>query len=101
MLWVQLWRLHFHVPPVQGDGGYFALAIALIVAALVTHTLIVVALYWRGVRRIWLLFWLITVCLAIFALASAGFGLGAQWKRKSDRRRDDLYAVGLRTRVVS
>jgi hypothetical protein len=45
------------------------------VALVVTPASILLALYWRGVRTIWLFVGLITVCLAILAIASAGFGL--------------------------
>ena len=59
----------------EGGAGYFAVAIALMVALVVTPASILLTLYWRGVRKIWLFIGLITVCLAIFAMASAGFGL--------------------------
>jgi len=65
----------FHVSPMEGGAGYFAVAIALMVALVVTPASILLTLYWRGVRKIWLFIGLITVCLAIFAMASAGFGL--------------------------
>ena len=65
----------FHVSPMEGGAGYFAVAISLIVALVVTPTSILLTLYGRGVRKIWLFIGLITVCLAIFAMASAGFGL--------------------------
>jgi hypothetical protein len=64
-----------HVSPMEGGAGYFAVAIALIVALIVTPSSILLTLYWRGVRTIWLFIGLITVCLAILAMASAGVGL--------------------------
>jgi len=65
----------FHVSTMEGEAGYFVVAIALIVALIVTPSSILLALYWRGVRRIWLLVGLITVSLSIVATAVAGFGL--------------------------
>jgi hypothetical protein len=47
----------------------------LLVGLGVTPSLILLTLYWRGVRTIWLFIGLITVCLAILAMASAGVGL--------------------------
>jgi uncharacterized membrane protein YfcA len=44
----------FHVSPMEGGAGYFAVAIALMVALVVTPASILLALYWRGVRTIWL-----------------------------------------------
>lgn len=64
----------FHVSAMEGAAGYFAGGIALIVALVVTPTSILFTLYWRGVRRIWLLVGLIAVCLSMVAIASAGFG---------------------------
>ena len=65
----------FHVSSMEGEAGYFAVAIALIVALIVTPTSILLTLYWRGVRTIWLFIGLIAVCLSIFAITAAGFGL--------------------------
>ncbi len=59
----------------EGEAGYFAVAIALIVALIVTPSSVLLTLYWRGVRRIWLFVGLITVSLSIVATAVAGFGL--------------------------
>ncbi len=64
-----------HVSPMEGGAGYFAVGIALIVTLLVAPTSILLTLYWRGVRKIWLLIGLIAVCFAILAIASVGFGL--------------------------
>ena len=64
----------FHVSSFEGEAGYFAAAIALIVTAITTPSAILLALYWRGVRRIWLLVGLVTVCLSIAAITAAGFG---------------------------
>jgi hypothetical protein len=65
----------FHVSTMEGEAGYFAVAIALMVALVVTPSAILLTLYWRGVRRIWLFVGLITVSLSIVAIAAAGFGL--------------------------
>jgi len=59
----------------EGGAGYFAIAIAIIVTVLVTPVAILVTLYWRGIRRIWLFIGLVIVCLSMFALAAAGFGI--------------------------
>jgi hypothetical protein len=65
----------FHVSTMEGEAGYFVVAIALIVALIVTPSSILLTLYWRGVQRIWLFVGLITVCLSIVAITAAGFGL--------------------------
>ena len=64
-----------HVSPMEGGAGYFAVAIALIVVLIIGPSSILLALYWREVRRIWLFIGLILVCLSIVAIAAAGFGL--------------------------
>ena len=46
----------------EGGAGYFAVAIALIVALIVTPSSILLTLYWRGIRGIWLFVGLIAVC---------------------------------------
>jgi hypothetical protein len=65
----------FHVSPMEGGAGYFAVSIALIVALVVAPGSILVTLYWRGVRRIWLLVGLIAVCCSIAAIGASGFGI--------------------------
>jgi hypothetical protein len=65
----------FHVSAFEGGAGYFAILIALIVTVIMTPTSILLTLYWRGVRAIWLFIGLITVCVAMLAITSAGFGL--------------------------
>jgi hypothetical protein len=65
----------FHVSPMEGGAGYFAVGIALIVALIVTPVSILLTLYWRGIRGIWLFVGLITVCCSIGAVTTAGFGL--------------------------
>jgi hypothetical protein len=49
----------FHVSSMEGAAGYFAVAIALIVTVLSAPGGILLTLYWRGVRKMWLLIGLI------------------------------------------
>ena len=65
----------FHVSTFEGEAGYFAVAIALIVTCIVTPGSILLALYWRGIRGIWLFVGLIAVCLSIAAIEASGFGI--------------------------
>jgi len=65
----------FHVSTFEGEAGYFAAAIALLVAVIVTPGSILLALYWRGTRGAFLFVGLITVCLSIVAIAASGFGI--------------------------
>lgn len=64
-----------HVSQREGAAGYFAVGIALLVALLVTPASIIVTLYWRGVRKVWLFLGLLVVCVSMVAIAGAGFGL--------------------------
>src|SRR4029453_3943219 len=66
----------FHVSTFEGEAGYFAAAIALIVTFIVTPSLILLTLYWRGIRGVWLFLGLVTVCLSIFLFQAPGLGLG-------------------------
>jgi len=65
----------FHVSSFEGEAGYFAAAIALIVTFIVAPASILLALYWRGVRRIWLLIGLVVDCVLIAAITASGFGI--------------------------
>jgi hypothetical protein len=65
----------FHISSFEGGAGYFAASIALIVTLIVTPLLIVLTLYWRGVRSIWLFIGLVMVCLSMAAIGASGFGL--------------------------
>jgi hypothetical protein len=65
----------FHVSTFEGEAGYFTVAISLIVTFIVTPVSIVLALYWRGVRRIWLFIGLVIVCLSMATIAASGFGI--------------------------
>jgi hypothetical protein len=64
-----------HVPSREGEAAYFTVAIALIVTCIVTPVSILLTLYWRGVRSIWLFIGLVIVCLSIAAIAASGFGI--------------------------
>jgi len=64
-----------HVSTFEGEAGYFAGAIVIIVTCIVTPGSILLTLYWRGIRGFWLFAGLITVCFAIVAIAASGFGL--------------------------
>jgi hypothetical protein len=64
-----------HVPSREGESAYFTVAIALIVTCIVTPVSILVTLYWRGVRRIWLLIGLVMVCVSIAAIGASGLGI--------------------------
>jgi hypothetical protein len=65
----------FHISSFEGGAGYFAVSIALIVTLIVTPLLIVLTLYWRGVRSIWLFIGLVMVCLSMAAIGASGFGI--------------------------
>ena len=64
-----------HVSTFEGEAGYFAAAIALIIAAITTPGAILLALYWRGVRRLWLFVGLVVVCVSLAAITASGFGI--------------------------
>ena len=65
----------FHVSTFEGGAGYFAAAIALIVTCVVAPGLILLTLYWRGTRGLWLFVGLITVCVSVGIIAVSGFGI--------------------------
>lgn len=65
----------FHVSQMEGAAGYFAVGIALIVTVVAVPVSILLTLYWRGVRKIWLFIGLAIVCLGIFAIGATGFGI--------------------------
>jgi hypothetical protein len=65
----------FHVSSFEGGAGYFAISIAILVTIVVAPVLIVVTLFWRGIRGIWLFIGLVIVCLSIFAIAASGLGI--------------------------
>jgi hypothetical protein len=65
----------FHVSTFEGEAGYFAAAIALIVTCIVAPGLILLTLYWRGTRGLWLFVGLITVCVSLGIIVVSGFGI--------------------------
>ena len=65
----------FHVSTFEGEAGYFAAAIALLVTCIVAPGLILLTLYWRGTRGLWLFAGLIAVCLSLGIIAVSGFGI--------------------------
>jgi hypothetical protein len=64
-----------NVSNMEGSRGYFALAIALVVAAVAGPGAILITLYWRGVRKIWLLVGSVAAVAGIVAICGAGFGI--------------------------
>lgn len=64
-----------HISSFEGGAGYFAVVIALLVTVLVAPVVILVTLYWRGTRGIWLFIGLVIVCVSIFAVAASGVGI--------------------------
>ena len=65
----------FHVSSFEGGAGYFAAAIALLVTCIVAPGLILLTLYWRGTRGVWLFLGLIAVCVSLAIIAVSGFGI--------------------------
>ena len=65
----------FHVSTFEGEAGYFAAAIALLVTCVVAPGLILLTLYWRGTRGLWLFVGLISVCFSLAVIAVSGFGI--------------------------
>src|SRR5256714_945817 len=65
----------FHVSTFEGEAGYFAAAIALLVTCIVAPGLILLTLYWRGARGLWLFLGLIAVCLSLGLITVSGFGI--------------------------
>ena len=64
-----------HISSFEGGAGYFAISIAILVTVLVAPVAILLTLYWRGIRGIWLFIGLVIVCVSMFAIATAGFGI--------------------------
>ena len=64
-----------HVSSFEGGAGYFAISIALLVTVLVAPIAILLTLYWRGTRGIWLFIGLVIVCVSMFAIAASGLGI--------------------------
>src|SRR5437867_10817000 len=64
-----------HISSFEGGAGYFAILIALLVTVLVAPVAILLTLYWRGIRRIWLFIGLVIVCVSMFAIGASGLGI--------------------------
>src|SRR5262245_50699876 len=64
-----------HVSSFEGGSGYFAIVIALFVTVLVAPVAILLTLYWRGIRGIWLFIGLVIVCVSMFAIGASGLGI--------------------------
>jgi hypothetical protein len=64
-----------HGSTFEGGAGYFAAAIALIVTCIVAPGLILLTLYWRGIRGLWLRVGLIAVCTSLGLITVSGFGI--------------------------
>jgi hypothetical protein len=65
----------FRVSTFEGEAGYFAAVIALLVTCIVTPSLVLLTLYWRGIRGLWLFVGLVAVCLSVVAIGASGFGI--------------------------
>ena len=64
-----------HISSFEGGAGYFAISIAILVTILVGPTAILLTLYWRKIRGIWLFIGLVIVCVSMFAIAASGVGI--------------------------
>src|SRR5215467_3636920 len=64
-----------HISSFEGGYGYFAISIAILVTLLVAPIAILLTLYWRGIRGIWLFIGLVIVCVSVFAIAASGLGI--------------------------
>src|SRR5207237_6069887 len=64
-----------HISSFEGGAGYFAILVALLVTVLVAPVAILLTLYWRGIRGIWLFIGLVIVCVSMFAIGASGLGI--------------------------
>jgi hypothetical protein len=64
-----------HISSFEGGAGYFAILIALLVTVLVTPVAILLTLYWRGTRGIWLFIGLVIVFVSMLAIGASGLGI--------------------------
>ena len=64
-----------HISSFEGGAGYFAISIAILVTILVAPVVILLTLYWRGTRGIWLFIGLIIVGVSTFAIGASGLGI--------------------------
>jgi hypothetical protein len=64
-----------HVSSREGESGYFVVFIALIGIVIAMPAAVLLTLYWRGVRSVWLLLGTIASIVGIFLIIAAGFGI--------------------------
>jgi hypothetical protein len=64
-----------HISSFEGGAGYFAISIAILVTILVAPVAILLTLYWRGIRGIWLFIGLVIVFVSMFAIGASGLGI--------------------------
>lgn len=64
-----------HVPSREGEAGYFVILIALVCIVIAIPSAVLLALYWRGVRSVWLLLGTIASIAGILVVCAAGFGI--------------------------
>jgi hypothetical protein len=64
-----------HISSFEGGAGYFSVAITLIVTVLVAPVAVVLILYWRGIRGVWLFIGLVIVCVSMFTIGASGLGI--------------------------
>jgi len=65
----------FHVSTFEGEAGYFAAAIALLVTCIVAPGLVLLTLYWCGVRGLYLALGSLVVCLSLGLITVSSFGI--------------------------
>jgi hypothetical protein len=65
----------FHISSFEGGAGYFAILIAIIVTIVITPVAIVLTLFRRRIRGIWLLIGLVIVCVSMCAIAASALGI--------------------------
>ena len=64
-----------HVSSREGESGYFVIFIALIGIVIAAPAAAILTLYWRGVRKVWLLVGTILAFTGIFLVAGSVFGI--------------------------
>jgi hypothetical protein len=57
-----------HIPAREGESGYFIIFTGLIGLVIASPTAVLLTLYWRGLRRLWLLAGFIITFAAIFSV---------------------------------
>jgi len=64
-----------HVSSREGESGYFVIFIALIGIVIAAPAAAILTLYWRGVRKAWLLAGTIIAFAGVLLMAGSGFGI--------------------------